>query len=110
MPCNCKAPAPGDAWDTLPEVNPKCPDHGPVMDMTTDEYEAIREEIWSAPWNDPALFPACMEIGVAALGEIAVSCLTLEDAERVARNVLRQMVYRAKVGEMQHIVESQLWV
>lgn len=73
------------------------------LDMDPDEYEGIRSEIWSLEHHDDrALFPACLDAAVSALGEIAVSSLTLEDAERVARNCLRQMVYRAKNGAFLH--------
>jgi len=69
------------------------------LDMDTDEYDAICDEIWGIDlYDDRAFLPDCLSKAVAALGEVAVSSLSLEDAERVARNALRQMVFRAKNG------------
>jgi len=106
--CTCQTPAPGDPWDTTTVVDEKCPSHGPVMDMGAEEYSAIRDEVRAQPWSDPSLFPACLDLAMSALGEVAVSSLSLEDAERVTRNALRSMVFRAKNGCFPHEMSADV--
>lgn len=73
--------------------------------MTPGEYEAIRDAIWSEPWNDAARFPDLLTRAVSALGEIALEH-TYPDGSTVATHVLRRMMQRVLIGEWQYETED----
>lgn len=79
--------------------------------MTPEELQEIREEIWTEPWKDPALFPDCLAHVVAALGELATCAYEVmapichpypvqddHEMEEWATDLLRQLFDRSKSG------------
>lgn len=39
--------------------------------MNVEEYADIRTDIWAEPWEDPQLFPDCLNYVVTELGKVA---------------------------------------
>ena len=65
-------------------------------DLTAEEWQDIREEIWSRPWDDPARFPDLLVEAVKVLGEVGLGGDPF--SRRTATHCLRAMAYRAKTG------------
>ena len=74
-------------------------------DLTAEEWQDIREEIWSRPWDDPARFPDLLVEAVKVLGEVGLGGDPF--SRRAATHCLREMVYRAKNGAWRREVESE---
>lgn len=80
-------------------------DATPEMDLSPEEWAAVRDEIWSAPWDDPARFPDLLVEAVRVLGEVG---LRGDDWSRhAATQSLREMLYRAKHGCWRRETESE---
>lgn len=71
-------------------------DYTPEADLTPEEWVAIRDEIWTKPWDDPARFPELLVEALKALGEVGLQ--GDQFSRRTATQALRRMVYRAKTG------------
>ena len=65
-------------------------------DLTAEEWQAIRDEIWSRSWDDPARFPDLLVEAVKVLGEVGLGGDPF--SRRTATHCLRSMAYRAKTG------------
>ena len=65
-------------------------------DLTAEEWQDIRDEIWSRPWDDPARFPDLLVEAVKVLGEVGLGGDPF--SRRTATQCLRAMAYRAKTG------------
>ena len=68
--------------------------HEPLL--TPEEWQAIRDEVFDAPWNDPSKVPDCLKEALKTLGEIGTS--TSPNPARDATQCLRRMVRRAVSG------------
>jgi hypothetical protein len=63
--------------------------------LTPEEYEAIKAEIFNAPWSDPQRFPECLDLAVETLR--VIGCGSLAPAAD-ATQALRRMVQRSVSG------------
>lgn len=77
-----------DPWD------PPTITHEP--DLTAEEWQAIRDEIWDAPWTDPTRYPECLSEAVFALRDVGLNGDPF--SRRVATQCLRKMVQRSVSG------------
>lgn len=79
--------------------------------MNAEELQEIRDEIWTEPWKDPALFPDLLSHVVTRLGELAIDPHAVmapichpypvqDDAEVAswATDLLRELFDRSKSG------------
>ena len=79
----------------------------PESDLTPDEWVAIRDEIWDAPWSDPGRLPDCLVEAVKVLGEVGVH--GDPSSRQKATQCLRAMAYRAVNGVMPHEPQEPAW-
>ena len=68
----------------------------PAKAMDLDEYDAIRDAVTAARFDDKALLPEALDTALQALGVIAVSRRS-EDAQFAAQT-LRRICQRAVTG------------
>lgn len=66
--------------------------------LTREEWEDIREEMWDGHWDDHALFVECLKEAMKALRDIACGVGQPYEPSRAATQCLRAMAYRAKTG------------
>lgn len=74
--------------------------------MNAEELQEIRDEIWTEPWKDPALFPDCLSHLVNQLGVLAIEPgreglwdpIRPYEVSEWAERLLRELFDRSKSG------------